>query len=617
MTPAEMRALHPPPPDVGTAGNLLESTFSFDLPAPIDAVWALVSDTSRINRALGLGEMRFEERQGTLHGSTSHFGLEQAWIEVPWAWVAGSHLTSLRRYSRGMARAVWAVYRLEPSADGQRTRFQVYFGWVPRGILSSLAIRYAMDWVARRYHEVVGALANDGAPLALPPPPPPVVAPEVDARVRVIRAALIERRLDPAVVDRLLDHVVASDALELLRLQVIDRARAWGVDEDELLRACLHATRLGLLDLRWDVLCPHCRGVREALGSLEDVPAQSACEVCGIDFTTDKENAVEITFCVHPSIREAPERFYCSAEPATKAHVKVQLTLAPGESREVTTRLAPGRYRLRLRAAKQHTLLDVQAGEGEPSEVRWKASETPSPARVRQGPTLTLSKDGDAPATFLVEAAQWADTALRPGRLLSFQAFRDLFAEEYLGAGVQLEVGEQTILFTDMVGSTTFYVQRGDASAFSEVKGHFDALFALVAGHRGAIVKTIGDAAMAAFCNPLDAVKAALAIVAAFAEDRADTPIRLRVSLHTGPCIAVRIHQGIDYFGGTVNLAAKLQSLAGAGDVVLSRRTHEAPGVAEHLTAHGGALEETEYCSAAIDRPLAATRLRTFRRRAR
>jgi class 3 adenylate cyclase len=614
MTLAEMRALHPPPADVGADGSLLESTFSFDLPAPVDTVWALVSDTSRVNRALGIGEMRFEERDGVLHGATDHFGLRQEWIEEPWAWVAGSHLTSLRRYTRGIARAVWGVYHLEPLDGGERTRFQVYFGWVPRGLLSSLAIRYAMGWVARRYGEVVGALAEVRALLALPPPPPPVAAPEADARVRAIRAALVARGLDAAVIDRLLDHVRAGDELDLHRLQVIERARAWSVDEDELLRTCLHATRLGLLDLRWDVICPHCRGVRAALGELGDVPAQSGCEICGIDFATDQENAVEITFRVHPSIRDVPERFYCSAEPATKTHVKLQLALAPGEERTVATRLAPGLHRLRLRAAKEHALLDVHAPDAEPAALRWTVSGGPSAARAGAHPTLTLVNDGDAPATFIVEAAQWADTALRPGRLLSFQEFRDLFSEQYLGAGVQLEVGEQTILFTDMVGSTAFYTRRGDASAFAEVKGHFDALFALIAGHRGAVVKTIGDATMAAFCSPLDAVKAALAIVATFPEDRADTPIRLRVSLHTGPCIAVRIHQGIDYFGGTVNLAAKLQSLADAGDVTLSRRTYDAPGVADHLAAQAGTLEATEYRSAAIEAPLAAMRLRTFRR---
>lgn len=609
-----MRRLHPPPPDVA-GGRLLEWAFAFDLPRRPDDVWALVSDTSRVNRALGLGEMRFDEKDGVLHGSATHLGFRQEWIEVPWAWVKGSHLTSLRRYARGMARSVWSVYRLEPTRDGEGTRFLVYFGWSPAGLLGALGIRLAMRWLERRYQDVVGRLADASLPLALPPPPPPLVPPATLERVRAIRAELERRRLDAEVVERLVAHVLSDDELDLHRLQPLDLARVLGVDEDELLRTCLHATRLGLLDLRWDVVCPHCRGVRQELGNLGDVPPRSACEVCGIDFTTDVENAIEITFRIHPSIREVPERFYCSAEPATKEHIEVQLALGPGEVRRVSTRLVPGRHRLRLRGSKTEAFLDVAERGSEATELRFVASRGPEEARSGTSPTLVLENDRDEPTTFVVERARWSDTALRPGRLLSFQDFRDLFSDQFLAADVQLEVGEQTILFTDIVGSTAFYERRGDPSAFVEVKRHFDELFSIVSKNRGAVVKTIGDATMAAFCTPLDAVRAAVRMHEVFHEERADTEIRLRISLHTGPCIAVRIHQGIDYFGGTVNVAAKLQSLAEGGDVAMSEKTFGAPGVEAFLGGCRGRLESAEYRSAALEHPIEVKRLSTFRAR--
>src|SRR4029077_10900983 len=128
---------------------------------------------------------------------------------------------------------------------------------------------------------------------------------------------------------------------------------------------------------------------------------------------------------------------------------------------------------------------------------------------------------------------------LRAGQLLSFQDFRDLFSEEYIGADVRLGVGQQTLLFTDVVGSTAFYASRGDPAAFVEIKKHFDEVFAIVVRHRGAVVKTIGDAGMGAFPSPLDAVRASRQIHDAFPPGRTDTPIRLRISLNTGPCIAV------------------------------------------------------------------------------
>src|SRR6201999_3178798 len=101
--------------------------------------------------------------------------------------------------------------------------------------------------------------------------------------------------------------------------------------------------------------------------------------------------------------------------------------------------------------------------------------------------------------------------------------------------------------------------------------------FAIVVEHRGADVKTIGDAVMATVTSSVDAVRAARAIHGAFHPGRADTPIRLRISLNTGPCIAVRLNSNADFFGGTVNIAAKLQALAEGYQIAMSEATYLSP----------------------------------------
>jgi class 3 adenylate cyclase len=63
--------------------------------------------------------------------------------------------------------------------------------------------------------------------------------------------------------------------------------------------------------------------------------------------------------------------------------------------------------------------------------------------------------------------------------------------------------------------------------------------------------------------------------------------VRLRISINTGPCIAVRLNSNLDYFGNAVNLAAKLQAVVDAGQIVVSEVTYRAPGVAEHVAARG------------------------------
>jgi class 3 adenylate cyclase len=366
-----------------------------------------------------------------------------------------------------------------------------------------------------------------------------------------------------------------------------------------------------VLQLSWDTICPHCRGVTEENPALGTLRPQVRCEVCAIDFDTSSAQAVEVTFHVHSSIREVAERHYCSAEPATKDHIRVQLEVEPGAAVTVTPSLRPGRYRMRRHGERRYGYLDIS--ESATAEVVPFGDEPGEVTRAAPGAALEIANDGATRQRFIVEHSQWTDYALRPGYLLSLGDFRDLFSEEYVGADVQLAVGEQTLLFTDVVGSTAFYTERGDPGAFVEIKRHFDEVFAIVAAHRGVAIKTIGDSVMAAFVNPVDAVRASHAIHQAFSPARPGCPIRLRISLNTGPCIAVRFNANIDYFGGTVNVAAKLQSLAEAWQVAMSEATYQAPGVREYLREQGVATVALSYSSRALPEPVSVRQWTVFR----
>jgi class 3 adenylate cyclase len=602
----ELLALHPWPE--AWAGEKHQDYFEvYDLAAEPDALWRVMSDTSRVNRALGVSEMKFEEREGKRFGSSRNGGVRHEWVEVPWNWVAGQWLDSVRLYDRGFSRVVYAVQRLEKTETG--TRVYIYFGAIARGAIGSTALKIGFPSVMKAYRKVLATLA---AQLDRPRPeililPAPEMVPDARARLDAICAQLAKEGMPAQAVEQLATWIRTGDEQDLARIQIRERARTWGLPEDDLLRTALHATRNGMLELSWDVVCPHCRGVREETPTLGGVPANASCDVCKIQFGTGDPETVEITFKVHPSIRDVPTRLFCSAEPATKDHIRVQRAVAPGEVSEVAPILPPGRYRMRLAGEEVYRYLDVEAG-AEPATIRWRPGDHASPVRTGSQPTITLDNPGAEPRTFIIEQAQWKDDALRPGHLLSFQDFRDLFAEDYVSADVQLGVGEQTLLFTDMVGSTSFYASRGDPVAFTEVKRHFDEVFAIVLKNRGAVVKTIGDACMAAFTNPLDAVRASHQIHQTYSPGRTDTPIRLRVSLNTGPCIAVRLNTTMDYFGGTVNIAAKLQSLAEAWQIAMSEATYQASGVAAYLAEQRAALETMTYTSPALPAPVMVQR---------
>ncbi len=118
---------------------------------------------------------------------------------------------------------------------------------------------------------------------------------------------------------------------------------------------------------------------------------------------------------------------------------------------------------------------------------------------------------------------------------------------------------------------------------------------------------------MATFVSPVDAVKASREIHDAFHPGRTDTPIRLRISLNTGPCIAVRLNSNADFFGGTVNIAAKLQALAEGYQIAMAEATYRAATVADYLRDQGAELEALEYRSKALPAPVAVRRWAVYR----
>src|SRR5262249_8293297 len=105
-------------------------------------------------------------------------------------------------------------------------------------------------------------------------------------------------------------------------------------------------------------------------------------------------------------------------------------------------------------------------------------------------------KVGQAPITFR--------PFLTGKRVLTTQAFRDLFRSEVIKASEGIGIKDITLLFTDLKGSTALYDRIGDLNAFALVQRHFEHLQGVTARHHGAIIKTIGDAIMAAFLNPAD-----------------------------------------------------------------------------------------------------------------
>jgi len=268
-------------------------------------------------------------------------------------------------------------------------------------------------------------------------------------------------------------------------------------------------------------------------------------------------------------------------------HVAVQVLLQPGERRDVAVELPPGAYR--LRTLHPGTFVDVEYDSGMFPGLHITASGVDvlnSTDQQEDSASVAFVNDADFEVAALIEDRTWVRDALTAPEVISLQAFRDLFAEATLRPGDDAGVSQVALLFTDLQGSTALYERVGDAAAYNIVREHFALLAAIVRDHDGAVVKTIGDAVMASFNDPAQAVRAALAMQARIRKSGEKVrDLVLKVGVHAGPSVVVTLNDRLDYFGSTVNMAARLQGQSSGGDIVLSHAVADDPAVRDILTS--------------------------------
>jgi class 3 adenylate cyclase len=569
--------------------------WEYELQSSPEDLWPLVADTNRFNRDTGLPSLEVEpgkEEQRLLNARRRlrlfKFGVPVVWEEQPFEWVRPFRFGVERRYLKGPVADMRVRVDMQPRpTGGTKLTYEVWA--TPRSALGRTAIPLQIGVLAarsfgsaiRRYDQFA---AKGKAPLYQESRPN--FSPGGRARLEALCGKLVSQGAQPEVVARLDALISQADDLTLARIRSHTLADYWGMPRRDFLEACLMATRIGLLDLQWDTICPHCRGASQTSRSLSGIRSDAYCETCNVDFAVNFDQAVELTFSPNAAIRQIEAHQFCVGGPQVTPHIVAQQLVAPGEKRSLTVPLEGGRYRLRaVELPGAQFLLVAQDAPTDEQTLRadsggWSKEEV----KVSTTPSLVLENATDREQLFILERVAWSDQAATAAEVTALQVFRDLFSNEALRPGEQISVGTLTMLFTDLRGSTQLYREIGDASAFGRVMSHFDVLREAIKEEDGALVKTIGDAVMAVFRRPAAALRAILKAqrILAAPPDGA-RPLMLKVGIHSGPCIAVTLNDRLDYFGGTVNLAARLEGLSTGGDVIVSPAVHADPEVTELL----------------------------------
>ncbi len=436
---------------------------------------------------------------------------------------------------------------------------------------------------------------------------------------------LLRQSADPEAAGAIEKLVRDAPDRDLCRVNVIDFARQAGVDEERAVTAFLHAARLGLFELSWNVLCPGCGGVLDTSTTLKSVNKEEYdCALCAAGYRPTLDEMVEVTFTVNRRVRriaahdphELPfaeyfrQIFWGSGidvpddfEQLVEEIVLDQVELPPGEKALLSLQL-PAEFVIVVDPVTHGTqFLDVK---GEPTRERQNLSLVFDKLRPPTG-TVTLR-----PGPLRLNLENRTDTRLLPGlwiagdklhellakrrpfltakRLLTNQVFRDIYGTDTIDVEQRLKITSLTFLFTDLKGSTELYERVGDLVAFDLVKAHFRVLNEIVASEAGAVVKTIGDAVMATFPTPNRAVSAALRMRDAMRDlndghNRED--LLLKIGIHEGPCLAVVLNDRQDYFGTTVNIAARVQGLADSRTILATRSVVADPQASALLETSG------------------------------
>ena len=446
-------------------------------------------------------------------------------------------------------------------------------------------------------------------------------------------ADLVDAKLDqigPRVaLDKLRARILTGDDAQLFRINPYAFAEAEGIAPETAIEALLRATAVGLLRAEWLLVCRGCGEYATTSAGLSELRSAFHCMACARDRQSNLDEQVEVAFTLHPDIRplryEAPDTLALddyfwtykfsrnilvrgegvSLVDHLRRGAQLMAHLAPGEQRVIDCDLPAGWL---VGSPRSMTTL-----EGAPTrEVRTldltydgrqflpRAAVAPGPLRI----TVTNASAARIPALlYFTPIVTYFDYLpfMSGQRLLNTDDFRRYLRTEVVRPGTGIPTRDNTLLFTDLRGSTALYERIGDAAAFELVSQHLELLAQVITRHAGVVVKTIGDAVMASFSRPTDAVHAAIDMTTAL-RDLSDS-LTLKIGIHRGPCLVVNVRDQIDYFGQTVNIAARVQGCARGGELCMTDAVQQDESVRARLAHSDANITAEDVMLRGVDSP--------------
>ncbi len=572
--------------------------FEWELVSSPAELWPYVSNTERLNRAIGLPPVRYttsvnDNDAVETFANVRIAGIPMRWQEHVFEWIEERRMGILREFEKGPLKWFTSVVEFYPTVDGQ-TRLVHTLKTEGRGWFGNAFAKFKLGFETRRslskvYHHIDGVLAEThGAdPLIDAFEPSKRISASGQRQLDELVAKLLQQKVSRDALLRVSEFLSVAAAQDVARIRAIALAQRLNARVDDVVSVLLHGARIGMLELAWDIICPSCRIASKTYDLLSMVRDHEHCEACNVGFEIDLATQVEAIFRVHPQIRKSDTGNYCIGGPAHSPHIVAQTRLAPRESLSLGLALADGTYCIRGPQLPHSLTFRVQTATPTVDRTVNMEDYVPPPQAMihlhladgdawkrtdlRMTATqqiIALHNDFDREVVVRVERTTAVTEALTVARLTGIPLFRELFPHQLLSPAQLATLTHVVLLQTSTTSPAELTQRLSESVARQLMQQHLQRLNDHVAEHGGTWIKIVGTGALAAFVNTEDAMRCAEAIQTTGPTHETVSAWKVTVAITAGEVTVTSLNGQLDYLGRPVDQLTDLLANAESGTVV-------------------------------------------------
>ena len=566
---------HPSVPQ--PSGKVFAATWEWQLDSNPAELWPHVSNTERVNAAVGLPPVEYVTRRderGVKHrfGSFKLGWTRLSWEEHPFEWIEGRRFSILREFENGPFQWFVSTVELIPRPEGGsllrhsvRIATHGLIGRLIAHIEVNIKGRKPLDRVYRRIDDVVSGKLK-ASTVTDPFTPVPSSATKLRRKLDNFRSRFEGKVSDQNCLERFLDLLAESPAQDLARIRPRAVARQLDVNADQLTILCLEACHAGLLELHWDILCPTCRVAAAVKDSLNEIDRHANCEACEHDFDVDFTSAVEMIFRVHPDLRQADLKTYCVGGPEHAPHVIAQIQVAAGETFEFDLNLDPGSYVLRGSQLPYTIGIAVDGSAGTNRSVVLLRPEQTSRRAIRihgERQLLTLVNEYSHEILIRLERTTTRKDVVTAAEALQRPLFRQLFPSEVVTRDRLSSMSTCTLIALRITNVLDLFTDLGDAATANCLQQTMACCRTTIEAQGGVLIKEQDDRLLASFTQAQPGLLAALELdetLSATCSTNNTTPA-VQIALHRGVAMSTSMNGKLDFFGRSVAVVSAMLDL--------------------------------------------------------